>query len=87
MVQVVEVVEKAKAAKEVKERTNIPKLGVNQTDQEWEIWKSSWAGYKRDTSLMDQREAVYSLWGCLTLKLEMLAFDDKLDKNAYLDKD
>ena len=41
----VKVVEKAKVAKEVNGSTKVPKLGINQTTQEWERWKSNWARY------------------------------------------
>ena len=41
VVKVVKVVKKDKAAKEIKKRIDIPKLVINQTDQEWENWKSS----------------------------------------------
>ena len=47
----VEVVQKSKVVKEVEGRTEAPKLGVNQTNQGWESWKSIWARYKRDTGL------------------------------------
>ena len=55
----VKVVEKAKVAKEVEERTKIPNLGVNQAE------------YNCDSGLTN---AVYSLWGCFTHELKMLAF-------------
>ena len=74
-----------KAAKEAEEETEIPKLGVNQTDQDWEKWQSSWAVYKHNTSLTDQRDYVYRLWGCFTRELERMARDEKLDKEADLD--
>ena len=80
-------VEKAKGAKEVGGRTEAPKLGVNQTNQEWERWKSCWAKCKLGTGLTDQWDSVYSLWGCSIRKLKMLAFDDKLEEDANLGED
>ena len=56
--------EKAKVVKEGEERTKIPKLSVNQTNQERVEWKSNWNKYKRDTSLTNQGVSVYILWDC-----------------------
>ena len=39
--QVVGVVKKTEAAKEMEEENEVPKLGINQTSQEWEMWRSS----------------------------------------------
>ena len=73
-------------AKEAEEKAEAPKLRLNLTSQEWENWKSSWARYKRITGLTDQLDSVYSLWGCFTCELEMVAFDDKLDQDADLEQ-
>ena len=43
-----------------------PKLKMNLTAQEWERWRSSWAWYKHYNGLTDQRNCVYSLWGCFS---------------------
>ena len=40
-----------------------------------------------DTGLTDQRDSVYSLWGCFTPKLKILALDNKLDEDADLNED
>ena len=87
VVKVVEMVKKTKAAKEMEGKTKVPKPGINQTSKEWKKWKSSWTRYKRDTGITNQRYSVYSLWGCFTRKLEMMALNDMLHKDLDLDED
>ena len=114
----------ARLAEVAGKRAKAPKLKMNQTAEEWDRWRSSWAKYKRynrptehhgsfshaiatvcmssgtasiqssrkqptkvDTGLTEQRNSVYSLWGFLTRKFEMQAYDAKLEKDAYLNED
>ena len=65
-----------------------PKLGMNLTAQEWELWRSRWTGYKRYTGLTDPKDCIYDLRGCFSSrKLDKAAGNNGLDNNADLDEE
>ena len=60
------------------QKTKVPKLNKNLTDQEWERWKSNWLRYKCYARLQDHHNCVFNLWASFSHNLDIAAADDGL---------
>ena len=56
-----------------------PKLELDMSEPEWQLFEAEWARYCRSCKLVDSQEKVDQLWGCLSSTLKRAAAGDGLE--------